>query len=249
MLDEAHYALHALEGEHFWYVGARAVYRVLLKIGLGAPKQSRRILEVGSGSGGNLPLLEEYGPAVGLDVAWLAFDLAESRPSIGLVQASANALPFADASFEGVALLGLIEHLEDDRQTLSEARRVCRSQGAVVLLTSALPILWSHHDDANLHHRRYTRTELQQKLKQAGLRPLRLSYQNFFTFIPTLLVRLWQRRTQSAPRYDMGTPSKLVNALLTRLLKLEAWLIRYIPLPIGVDLVAACRPDTGNDKR
>jgi hypothetical protein len=39
----------------------------------------------------------------------------------------------------------------------------------------------------------------------------------------------------------MGTPPLLINRTLTLLVRLEAWLIRFISLPIGVDLVAVCR--------
>jgi hypothetical protein len=89
------------------------------------------------------------------------------------------------------------------------------------------------------------RRGLENLLREAGLAPLRISYQNFFTFIPTLFVRLWQGRTQRVPRYDMSQPAPLINSLLGWLLRLEAWLIRYVELPIGVDLVAVCRPEKG----
>lgn len=243
MLEEAHYALHALETYHWWYVGARAAYRTLLWLGLGTADGSRRMLEVGSGSGGNLPLLSSYGPTVGVEYSHLALQLTRERPALGLVQARAEALPFADNSFDGVHLLGVIEHLDDDAAALREAGRVCRPGGAITLLTSALPILWSHHDEANRHKRRYLRRELASVIRSSGLVPLRLSYQNFFTLLPTLIVRLLQRLTPQTPHYNMGQPGPFLNGLLGGLLGLEAWLIRYISLPIGVDLVAVCRPE------
>lgn len=242
MLEEAHHGLHTLENDHFWYVGARAVYRALLNLGLGNSHSSLRMIEVGCGSGGNFDLLESYGPTVGVEVSSLALSLIARPPALGLVQASADALPFAARSFDGVALFGLIEHMPDDLLTLQEAWRVCSSRGCVALLTSAFPFLWSHHDDANLHQRRYYRRELVQKLKISGLHPIRVSFQNFFTFLPVWLIRWWQRRSPLPPAYDMGAPSRRVNALLTALLRLEAWLIRRVALPFGVDLVAVCRP-------
>jgi SAM-dependent methyltransferase len=242
MIDDAYQELHALEAEHFWYVGARAVYRTLLQLGLGAPTGQARILEVGSGTGGNLEFLETYGPTVGLEYSSLALRLTPHPPKIGLLQGSADALPFPANTFDAVALFGLIEHMEDDVRTLQEAARVCKKGGAVTLLTSAFPFLWSHHDEANRHQRRYYRAELLQTLARAGLTPVRVSYQNFFTFGPTLLARLWQRRQVQEPRYDMGLPPRWANSLLIGLLRLEAWLIRFFPLPVGVDLVAVARP-------
>ncbi|HNB52561.1 MAG TPA: class I SAM-dependent methyltransferase, partial [Anaerolineales bacterium] len=184
-----------------------------------------------------------YGPTVGLEYSARALRMTPHAPRLGLVQASADALPFRANTFDAVALFGLIEHMDDDVRTLQEAARVCKKTGAVALLTSALPILWSHHDEANRHRRRYYRAELQKTLEKAGLTPIRNSFQNFFTFFPTLLARLWQRRQIQAPRYDMGLPPRWANAVLIGVLRLEAWLIRYFPLPIGVDLVAVARPD------
>jgi SAM-dependent methyltransferase len=241
MLPEAYEALAGLENGHWWFVGERHVYRSLIELGAGKPQGVLRMLEVGCGSGGNLSLLGEYGPTTGLELSAQALALVPQRPTLGLVQASAEALPFARDSFDGVHLLGVIEHLPDDQAALHEANRVCRAGGMVALLTSALPILWSHHDEANLHQRRYLRSQLKAKLLRARLAPIRLTYQNFFVFPPTLLVRLWQRRKQGPPRYDMGTPPSWINSLLILLVRLEAWLIRFISLPIGVDLVAACR--------
>lgn len=242
MLEEAHHGLSRLEARHWWFVGARAAYQALMEIGHGPPDGSLRLLEVGCGSGGNLELQAEFGAVAGVEVSTLALGLVERRPALGLVQADAGALPFASRSFDGVNLFGVIEHLEDDLGALQEAARVCRPQGAICLLTSALMILWSHHDEANLHRRRYTLHQLSGLLRQAGLTPLRLSYQNFFTFLPTLIVRLWQRRGPAAARYDMGSSTPAANQILSLLLKLEAWWIRRGRLPIGVDLVAACRP-------
>jgi SAM-dependent methyltransferase len=242
MQAEAYHELHALEAVHWWYVGARAVYRTLLGLGFGPPAGNRRMLEVGCGSGGNLALLEEWGPTAGAEVSGIPLKLVEKAPAFGLVRASADALPFVAGSFDGVHLLGVIEHLPDDQAALQEARRVCRADGAVTLLTSAFPILWSHHDLANGHKRRYRRLPLGLLLKNAGLEPLKLTYQNFFTFLPTLVVRLWQHRSNRLPEYDMGTPPPSLNAVLTVLVRFEAWLIRFLSLPFGVDLVAVCRP-------
>jgi len=241
MLEEAYLELHALETQHWWFVGARIVYRTLLHLGLGPPSGRQRILEIGSGSGGNLALLSEYGPTVGVEPSWLALKLTRFRPELGLVQARAEALPFMKNCFDGVNLLGVIEHIEQDKAVLDEAVRVCRRNGALILLTSALPILWSHHDEANLHKRRYTKSGLHQLLKSARLAPLRLSYLNFFIFAPVFIVRLWQRFRSTAPKYDMSKPGRLFNNILILLLKLEAWLIQKVELPIGVDLVAVCK--------
>ncbi len=241
LIEEAYADLHALQNEHWWYVGARYVYKTLIHIGIKAGTE-RFVLDVGSGTGGNLDLLGMYGKTVGVELSLDALQMTETKPKLGLVCASADSLPFRNNSFDIVTLFGLIEHMRDDVKTMEEAKRVCKQDGFVALLTSAIKLLWSHHDLANRHHRRYTFSELKQLHKQVGLEPLRISYQNFFTFLPTLAVRLWQRIEKRDATYDMGTPKKWINWILINVLKLEAWLISFISLPIGVDLVAVSRP-------
>src|SRR5574341_164115 len=241
MKSEAYYALHSLEEKHWWYVGARATYRTLLEIGLGKAQGDQLMLEIGSGSGGNLTMLSEYGKTIGIEPSRVGLELTEKFPTVKLMQARGENLPFVSNGFDGVHLLGVIEHLEDDIAALREAGRVCRPGGVITIMTSAHMFLWSHHDEANRHYRRYTREQLKDHLNKAGLAPIRISYQNFFTFLPTLLVRLWQRRSPQEARYDMGgLPPMLINSFLIQLLRLEARFIRYTSLPVGVDLVAVC---------
>lgn len=241
MQQEAYAALHRLDSVHWWFVGARYIYRSLLEIGLGNESKNPRMLEVGCGSGGNLSTLSAFGPTVGLDVSSLALAMIKVRPQLGLVQAKAEALPFSADSFDSVNLWGVIEHLEDDLMGLREAWRVSRPNGTVTLLTSALPALWSHHDEANLHKRRYVRNQLADLLRIAHLLPIRLTYQNFFAFFPTLVIRFIQRFFVVSPKYDMGPQISWINTLMIKLLKFEALFIKKFEFPIGVDLIAVCR--------
>lgn len=241
MLDEAYEASFELQDTHWWYVGAKYIYNRLIRLGLGTDQGRLRMLDLGCGSGANLKLLGEYGSVAGVDVSKQALLKVSERPSLGLVQASIEALPFLANTFDGIHLLGVIEHVDNDMVAMQEAVRVCRHGGTIVLLTSALPILWSHHDEANLHRRRYVRSQLITLFALAGVKAEVLSYQNFFVFLPTLVVRIWQRFTCTSPRFDVGKPPEFLNQLLIALVRLEARLIGRINFPIGVDLVALCR--------
>lgn len=107
------------------------------------PYMSGRVLELGVGTGANIPL---YGASVELT----AVDLSESmlqqarrRPSrakVNWVQAdvcpsrSGDALPFVDDSFDRVTSSLLFCSLADPRKTLKEIRRVLRPGGWLTLL-------------------------------------------------------------------------------------------------------------------
>ena len=57
--------IRELETDHWWFVGRRRILRSLLK--RLAPPAGARILEVGCGAGGNVPLLREFGDVKALE--------------------------------------------------------------------------------------------------------------------------------------------------------------------------------------
>jgi len=236
MEERAYLDLHQLEQGHWWYRGTRSIYRTLLRRYVRRP--CGPVLDLGCGTGGNLKLLSDWGPVCGLDPWRPALRLCP--PGVAtLVQGTAGNLPFRDASFSLVAVLGVLEHIADDVEMLCEARRVCRPGGVILVLTSAFMLMWSQHDEANRHVRRYTARQLREKVEGAGLRVQRLSYLNFFLFPLAALVRLLQRLNpgRGTPRMDMFPVPEPFSTVLAGLLALEGWLMQWLALPWGVSLV------------
>ncbi len=95
------------------------------------------VLELGIGTGINLPL---YGPearVMGCDASGPMLAVAACRCAsarVGLAQADAQCLPFADSSFDVVAASLVFCSVADPARGLAEARRVLRPGGRLVLL-------------------------------------------------------------------------------------------------------------------
>jgi ubiquinone/menaquinone biosynthesis C-methylase UbiE len=94
-----------------------------------------RVLDVGCGTGRNLPLLPPGTVAVGLDPSWHSLRRARRRaPGVPLVVASAEALPFRDGTFDTV-LSGLAFcSVPDAMLGLLEVRRVLAPRGRLRML-------------------------------------------------------------------------------------------------------------------
>ncbi len=96
--------------------------------------------------------------------------LAKLRERGGqVVLSSVTSLPFADATFELVCALDIIEHVDDDDGALSELSRVAKSDGIVLISTPLHPGLWTRFDDFVGHKRRYEPLPLRSKLARHHL--------------------------------------------------------------------------------
>ena len=94
-----------------------------------------RVLDLGTGTGRNLPLLPRGSKAVAVDPSLDALKRARRRaPTVPLVRARAEALPFRDRSFDTV-LSGLVFcSVEDPARGLAEVKRVLRPEGRLRML-------------------------------------------------------------------------------------------------------------------
>jgi hypothetical protein len=97
--------------------------------------------------------------------------------------------------------------------------------------------MWSAHDAAHHHHRRYSRDRLAKVIKQAGLKPHRISYFNTLLFPLAAAARVVGKLTGKKESDDQMPPGP-VNSLLGAIFGLERHLVGRVPLPAGVSLVA-----------
>jgi SAM-dependent methyltransferase len=242
MQQHTYSIMYEVEGKHWWFAGRRRIIAEFVGRVCREMKEPRpRILDVGCGTGANLQMLSQFGAAEGVDVSSDALDFCRSRGLTRVKQGAAEHLPFADAAFDLVTGLDVVEHLDDDIAGLREMRRVLGPDGRVVLFVPAFMFLWGVQDDISHHRRRYTLPELKQKLRDSGLKVERASYANITFFVPILIGRTLMRLTGFRPSSENNLTIGALNGLLGRVLGAENWWLRRLKFPFGVSIVCVAR--------
>jgi SAM-dependent methyltransferase len=229
-----------LDQEHWWFLARRRILERLVERVI-RPPQGARVLEVGCGTGHNLAMLGRFGKIEACELDRCARALASKRLGRKVKDARLPDLSMFERNvYDLVALLDVLEHVPDDIGSLRAIHRRLKPGGALLLTVPANPWMWSAHDVAHHHFRRYTRAGLRKLFEQAGFDVQLLSYFNSLLFPPIAAARLIgkARGTDSA---DDTLPGARVNALLNSVFGLEAGLIGRAPMPFGVSLVAVVR--------
>jgi SAM-dependent methyltransferase len=143
--------------------------RLLLDLFLAATP-GPRVLDAGAGQGTMSLHLQRLGFEVtSSDVSDAAVEILRERLAGDVQHADLTALPFSDGEFDGALLGEVLEHVEGDREALSEVRRVLRPGGVLALSVPANPALFGPSDEWAGHVRRYTRRALLAACTDAGL--------------------------------------------------------------------------------
>jgi SAM-dependent methyltransferase len=243
MNTEEYARMHALEDWYWWFVARRnAAARALRDFA--PPERPLRILDAGCGTGGMLDLYRTWPDAevVGLDFSPDALSFSRSRGHKRLLGGDLTVLPFRTGTFDVVNALDVVEHIDDDGRALAEISRVLRPGGILVATVPAYQFLWSAHDVALHHHRRYTAAQFSKVIGQSGLQVERLTYL-VTTLFPVAAVARWMGKRKQGESGSAKLPvvPPFLNRALIGLHDAEFALSRMAPLPFGLTVLAIAR--------
>jgi ubiquinone/menaquinone biosynthesis C-methylase UbiE len=189
---------------------------------------------------------------VGVDLSPLPLEFARRRELPRLAQASGLALPYAEGVFDLVTAFDVLYHrwITDDERALGECFRVLRPRGWLLVTDSALPALWSRHDEIYCARQRYTLGDIRSKLCQAGFTLHKLSYTNALLLPAAVVVRSAAIRRVLARWFPSVADADVVplpgwlNRTLIGILSLEALWLRWGVFPAGSSLIGLARKST-----
>jgi SAM-dependent methyltransferase len=235
-----HDRLAHFEEWYWWHRGRQAMVERL--VARYAPPGAR-LLDVGCGTGATTLGLRRFGRVVGLDLGERALEVARAR-GLAVARASAERLPTRPGAFDLVLALDVLEHLDDDVAAAREMLAALRPGGVLLATVPAYPFLWSGHDEALGHRRRYLRGQLAEALERAGFEIALCSYAMGSILPAALVVRLggrWLRRGPARRQSGyLAVPAPL-NALLAWITTAESRLLPGVRLPFGLSIIAVAR--------
>ena len=223
---------------HWWWRSREA--HVLATIGrLARSTRVGRMLDIGCGDGLFFEALSRFGEVDGLepDEALLHDPRWRSRIAVGRLGEGAR----PGGAYDLMLMLDVLEHIEDDRAALESAFDLTRPGGILLLTVPALPWLWSRHDEANAHYRRYRPGYLREVLEGAGFAVDSVRYFFAWTVVPMLLRRWLAPAGRGYADYDVAIPPSAINRSLTAYSRAEHAVGRLVPWPIGSSLLVIAR--------
>lgn len=239
-MEKSEYArMEAVEAGHWWFRAKRAyVTQVLQWYG---PKPGASVLDVGCGTGAVMQLAQTLGyTAHGIDMSPDALAYCEAK-KLSVTLSTAEAIAYPDASFDVVVALDVLEHVPDHEAAVREIARVLKPGGIFVATVPAHPKLWSYHDVALHHVRRYRQAELVNVLNSA----LRVEYCSWIHAVilgPAAVRRLFIKKAGATGESDVQPASRLVSLVFGLAYALErVWWRTFKRLPFGLSLIAVAR--------
>lgn len=239
MNPEAYVEMAATESTHWWF---RARRRILDRIidSLALP-HAARILEAGSGTGGNLSMLSRHGSVSAFEMDDSARELAAEKAAGRFILRAGSCphdIPFPGEQFDLICMFDVLEHIDEDVLTLAALRTHLAVGGRVLVTVPAYPWLWGVHDEFLHHKRRYTSRGLRQALAAGGLAVDRITHFNMLLLPLAILARLKDHLMPIKRSSGTAVPPAPVNAALGAILSSERHLLATLNLPAGVSLLA-----------
>jgi len=253
-MNEKEYELmNQLEDTHWWYIGLRGfLSAIFLKYKSLLPNKPN-LLDVGCGTGANIKHFTNFFPGgtfSGFDTNPISLRNSKIKnPKADIYESSIKNPELKHKNYDLITIIDVL-YTTGVENSIDGLRRIVnhlKAEGIIIIHNPAYPWLYSEHDKAVHTLERYTHNDMIKLCKRIGLRPVLISYRNFF-LLPLLVLhrmpRYFLKRGKIYnPNSDLKSSNKILNKFLSTLMKIENIILRFnISYPWGSSIfVVACK--------
>ncbi len=230
---------YELETSYWWFVARNLIVMKLVER-YSDLRQGDLVFDVGCGTGGFAMLLQERYKVVGLDTSPLAIEFSKWRGLNNIYLSTLEEFSTDDEP-KAIFFLDVLEHIEDDYQTVAKAYELLQKGGNLVVTVPAYSWLWSAHDELHMHKRRYTISSLKKLILSKNFQIKYISYFNTFLFLPAVLKRIFARSKPLGDVQPVDPVSPLVNSILKRVFLWEAFFLKFMRFPFGLSIICIAK--------
>jgi SAM-dependent methyltransferase len=243
--EEAHARCLAIDDGSFWFSHRnRCLVELMRRFPPAGP-----VFDVGGGNGSASLAIRDAGFHIVLvEPGYQAVLNAQRRGVSPVIRSTLYDAGFKSHVLSAVALLEVLEHVEDDLHFLKTLRTLLVKGGKLYVTVPAYRFLWSVEDENAGHIRRYTSKSLLLKLEDSGFKADFMTY--IFSALPAAIfcfrtVPSWFGLRQAGiheRRRKEHHPTGLKACFLNRLLEMEFSILRSGgTLPFGGSILLVAR--------
>jgi SAM-dependent methyltransferase len=242
-MDDEAYRQYQLERDNWLKVGRRNLIAALIKKSFG-DRHDLEILDLGAGVGQNVEAISLFGQVDVVEINPIGLDALRQIPIIRKI--FDEPIPFDCAqSYDVIVATDVLEHIEDDRAATKWIADHLRPGGFFLSTVPAFQFLFSEHDVALHHYRRYSASNYA-AIMPPEMPVMERGYFNSFLFPIAVAMRLANKLSLKPKRGGAKKQSSIVpspiNAIFKAILGMESRLILWgIRLPFGLSVFCRAR--------
>jgi SAM-dependent methyltransferase len=211
-----------------------------------SPFVGDRVMDVGAGLGNFIPFLSTRDLVLAIDTLDIFLNNLNKEYSSYAnilirkcdVQEDAVVSLGRECAIDTVICNNVLEHVENDLKALNNIRKILDSNGKLIIIVPAFKFLYSNWDRSVGHFRRYTHSEIKDKLRKADFTVLSNSYMNMFGVLGWFLNGRIIKNTPNK-NFFVRRQAIFFDRYMVRLLRcIEA---KMHP-PFGLSLIVIARP-------
>jgi len=225
---------------HWWFSARREIIRSIISKKVNLRNKKAKILDFGAGSGTNIKMLSKFGEVYVYE-KYAKTSKFLKQHFIKFKKIKIIKKPKQKGFFDLILVADVIEHIKNDDIFLKYLSKLLNKNGQILITVPAFNFLFSSKDEVLHHHRRYSKKKIK-KIVLKYFKLIKLSYYNFFLFIPIALLIIFFKifRINFIDSVEKKSKNILHNVLF-KIFCSEKYLLNFINFPFGLSLIALAK--------